>query len=160
MFSVWQNPSCFSRWVLTDRQLFSFSGWHQNIMFSLLKRLNFTPEAACHLCPAVSSTALSAVKMTNTLTQRQKSLEPKYLFLPIIRAALFLRTVAAGSGLTTKFLLLLQNNQRVFWMELATITLGTISHVYKSEANFLCKSPVGWKDANLCHMRWTASFIQ
>lgn len=122
-------------------------------MFSLLKRLNFTLEAACHLWPAVFSTALSAMKVTNALTQRQKSTQTQISLFPVIRAALFLRTVTVAPGLTTKSLLLLQNHQRIFWVELSAITLGIISCIYKSGANFLCKSPVWSKDANLCHTR-------
>lgn len=98
--------------------------------------------------------------MTNTLTQRQKSTQTQISLSSCYQSTSFLRVVAVGSGLTIKFLLLLQNSQRIFWMELSAITLETISHIYKSGANFLCKNPVGSEDANLCRMRGTASFIQ
>lgn len=45
-------------------------------------------------------------------------------------------------------------------MELPGITMETISHIFKSEANFLCKSHVGSKGTNLCHMMGTASLIK
>lgn len=77
--------------------------------------------------------------------------KPVYLFVAVIRAALSLGTVAVGPALITNSLLLLQNNQRIFWTELLRITMETISHVYKSGANFLCKSHVGSKGTNLCH---------
>lgn len=113
------------------------------------------------LSPMASCVHLSAFNGENDKypdTKTEIHSNPDISFF--LSSALFLMIVAVGSGLTTKFLLLLQNSQRIFWMELSAITLETISHIYKSGANFLCKNPLGSKDANLCHMRRTANFIQ
>lgn len=107
----------------------------------------------------MSTTALSAVKITNTLTQRQKSTQTQVSFSSCNQSSSFSQD--SGSWIRSYHQVsILQNSQRIFWMELSAITLGTISHIYKSESNFLCNNPVRSKDANLCHMRGTASFIQ
>ena len=100
------------------------------------------------------------MKMTNTLTQRWKRNQTHVSICSCNQSSSLSQDSGIGPSLTTNSLLLLQNNQRIFWMELLGITMETISHIYKSGANFLCKSHAGSKGTNLCRTMRTARLIK